>query len=498
MSRSLLLSLAAWSLGLWGFFIPLWNLGASLCLLLLVIILIIFYVKEREFPLPKNSLSISFLCFFLAASFVLFLHFQTADLSEFKTLLPFFIGPLFFSNFSHFSISHKKLIWALLLIGTTISLSSSIVYAILHYPLQNPRDASLFISHIRLSLLASTLIFFLLEQSYFSKKLAIPLLILFTTFLVLTATISGFVFLIISGIAWSYFKYKKTILIGIFLLIALPLFFFAFLNESTPLPSCSSNQSRGGETYITNSNYSLSENGFLTYSCIAPEELNRSWKNVSGLDLNSKDSKNQIIQHTLIRYLTSLGLPKDSVGVHSLTINDINNIRAGVTNFEELQWSPLKKRCQQIKFEYQNYLAGGSSAGHSVFQRVIIAGIGCDIVSKNFLWGVGPTQSKELFFRALESNNINPIYSPNKPHNQFLSFWINYGLLGIVAFLVLLFLLFKHAKNTYLKQSSFVFLVSFFCSCLSEDTLNTQQGVGVTTFLLIMFFFIETNYPSTL
>jgi len=482
------------AIALWGLLIPLWNVGASLAMGLLCIVFLINTIKTKSFPHLKNPRSLAFLFFLISILISTLFHFDSPSLNELKTILPFCLAPLLFSNQIFLEKKEITFIWSAIIVGASISLLASICYGIFNHPLPDPRKASFLISHIRLSLLASVLFFHTLTTRTFNRWVSFSIFFLSVSFLYITATISGLAFFLIGTIIYlAHLKKLRLFLIITPLSLGAIAFFFSSSYFPSPVSSCHQSHSLNGEVY--NENYSplYSENGYLTYSCIAPKELVRSWGLRTGRTLDEKDERGQPLKETLIRYLTSRGLTKDEVGLSTLTDEDLNNIKKGYTNCNESSWGAVEKRAHQIHFEYCNFLSGGKSAGHSVFQRLYLYNITKDVLIKIPWGGIGVSNSKLLFENEYARLELDKQHMPNQPHNQFLTLWLNHGVFAFLFFLLALIILFLRIKTTPYKVGATCFLGLFLASCLTEDTLNSQPGVGIATVFVLLYFFILPN-----
>jgi len=93
--------------------------------------------------------------------------------------------------------------------------------------------------------------------------------------------------------------------------------------------------SAGGERYEHDLRNAQQENGRHVWTHIAWKELRRTWARRSAVRLNEKDGRGHTLESTALRYLTSRGLTKDSVGVMALTDHDVRAIERGVPNWKE-------------------------------------------------------------------------------------------------------------------------------------------------------------------
>src|SRR5690606_16900976 len=69
-----------------------------------------------------------------------------------------------------------------------------------------------------------------------------------------------------------------------------------------------------GNPYQHHLDLKYTENGYYVWRFISEDELRKEWNSSSELDYDGKDLKGQALRSTLFRYLTSLGLKKNSAG----------------------------------------------------------------------------------------------------------------------------------------------------------------------------------------
>jgi len=99
--------------------------------------------------------------------------------------------------------------------------------------------------------------------------------------------------------------------------------------------------------------------------------------------------------------------------------------------------------------------------------------------------GTGTGDVKAAFEAIYVENEVNlePQYRL-RAHNQYLTFWVSFGVIGFIAFLTLLVAPFAQGQMTYLYMA---FMIIAFLSCLTEDTLETQAGVTFFAFFYGLF-----------
>ena len=483
------------ALAVWAFMLPLWNLGMSVAMFFLLFVSVATAIEKKTFvflPVLKNPIYLSFLVVWVLILLGVFREGENNLLwKEIKTLLPLVLAPLFLQNLNPLSKSEESFIWKVFFSAVGISAFVCVVYAVVKYPLPEPRGASLFISHIRFSLMALLALigaWGLPNVISLPLKIALSIVVFLFFFFVGTLTGWGFLIVLIIFLFASKSRRNKLIVIGAVFTFASILLFF--LSEKTISTSFQPEQieSSRGEKYIHQPTNFQTENGNRIFINIAPLELDSAWMARTNCPLLQRDSRGQLIQTTLIRYLASKGLSKDAAGIQQLTDRDILNIQGGYTNCNEPHWNALEKRWHQIVFEYQTFKSGENPSGHSVFQRLEYYKAAKFIIQQNLLFGVGQGNVKQAYHEAYIQTSPNLDEKVQHPvHNQFLSYWIAAGALALLCFFLYFFFMWKVACKNSL---ALAFVVLAFLSCLTEDTLTTQPGVAFFAFFSTFFFFL--------
>lgn len=241
---------------------------------------------------------------------------------------------------------------------------------------------------------------------------------------------------------------------------------------------------QNGKMYYHRYGDSQVENGNLVWYYLELEELETHWKQRSGKELSDNDAHGNDIYGTLVRYLSSKGLTKDSVGVWAMSEEDISAVKAGIPNYLEPAKPGYQKRLEQIFFELNAYTNGANPGGNSITQRLEFWKTGLKIMKQHPLGGIGTGDIGAEYARKYEEMN-SPLDRKYRlrAHNQYLTAWIGNGILGFLL-LVLLLVVPLYCRK-WNKQESFlplVFLGIMALSFLSEDTLETQAGVTLFGF----------------
>ena len=363
------------------------------------------------------------------------------------------------------------------------------------------RKISVFISHVRFSLLIALALALLVRFAYQTaqgKILIVLCAVPSLYFIYIIGSITGFV-AIAALLAWALMSYvlhlksSRMRVGGLSTLLVLAAMVIGILYSSYSryfdvgsqnLNALESHTPRG-EAYDHRLDFLLIENGNYVMTYVAKNELYEAWSSRSVVHPDSLDGRGHLLSGTLIRYLASKGLRKDADGVMALNTDDIRAIETGIPTCVEPQQIGLQRRLNRIFFEWSNYRAGGDPNGHSVMQRLEFWKTGWGIVSNNLWTGVGTGDVKDAFKQAYTTNN-SPLQEAYRlrAHNQYLTMWITYGIFGFCAFLMVTFLpILYGARNPLVVIIVILVALSF----LTEDTLESQAGVMFMAFFYVLF-----------
>lgn len=370
------------------------------------------------------------------------------------------------------------------------------------------RDMSQFLSHIRfgLMLVLGIAISFVWLKSKTAKFKFIPMVLIFW-FLIYTYFAEVFAayiaLLIILLIAFLIFIYKlkrkkfylwlTTAVLFISLIFITNGFLWFFEENNIPKLSELPLKTKEGNVYQHDLNSRKFINGNHVYSCYAEHELIREWNLASDFDVRDTNKFGYENYYILIQYMASKGLRKDAENFKKLSRKDIANIESGKTNYLSEKHG-LINRMQTIKDEFSD----PDPNGKTLMQRIEYVKTGWQIFKQNVLIGVGSGDLNNSFLVEYNKNKSKLLIENRlRAHNQFLTYFISFGLLGGLVFCFFIFTIFKDfisCKNYLGLYFISILVVSF----LSEDTLETQVGGTLFAFFLGLFIsegkrFIEQN-----
>ena len=230
-------------------------------------------------------------------------------------------------------------------------------------------------------------------------------------------------------------------------------------------------------------------NGHYVWVYVSEVELKEAWQKRSKVPYNEINAKGLINSDILIRYMTSLGIRKDSDGVASMSDEDIRNVEAGIPDVNEVHENVVMRRLREVFFEYQNYINTGDPSGHSVMMRLEYWKASVGIIRNHWLTGVGTGDMNEAFNQ--EYDEMKSLLKPEwrrRSHNQFLSVTVGFGVLGLIWFLFALFYPAIVTKKLFTYRFGLFFLI-LFLSMLTEDTIESQDGVTFAAFFYAYLLF---------
>ena len=430
---------------------------------------------------------------------------------ELLVKIPILALPLAFSGLEAVSKKqfHRILKFYLvgLLIATAICFSVYFgLYNALATPLgfkarnpQDVRDISILISHIRFSLMlvfGMGVTWFLVAKKELNLILGIAIASVFMGFMWAVESLTGFAlifilvlfFLLRRALFTNRRWLKWTTVIG---LIVLPLCSFLvvkkwyvefFTIENVDMNNLDALSKKGNVYYHIRENREF-ENGHYTWIYIVDSELKEEWEKRSVMPF---DSSEKAVRPALIRYMTSKGLRKDAEGVQQLTDEDIRNIEKGIPNITWTTRSGIRLRMDRLFYEWDIYTKGGDPNGHSVRQRMLFWETAHRIIERNFWTGVGVgdvRQSFQIMYDEIQS----PLDKKHRlgAHNQYLTAWVSFGVVGLFLFLVLLYMPFFQAENrrNWLLICAWIVIA---VSCITEDTLESQAGVTFYAYIICL------------
>ena len=434
-------------------------------------------------------------------------------LHDIKIKLPLLTLAILLGTSKPLLFSELKLLlnFFILSILSSSLISGLIYFDIIHRDITDVRQISIFISHIRLSLLVNIGFFstyYLLGKTRdrYLKLFYIISLIWFPFFLFILNAYTGlFIFIIVFVIILVRYLIQTSRLwlkissFSILLILLLSGFYTAYdifnrftFKEILPQESSLERYTINGNKYHHNLKAKQMENGYLVYTYICNKELKEEWDKRSDISFkNGLNEKGNPVRFTLLNYLTSLNLRKDSVGIAQLSEEDIRLIEEGYSNYIYKDKYSIYAKVYPLLKQISFYNTSNYAEGASVSQRFEYLKIAGRIIKNNFWLGVGTGDVDDAFKKhyANGESRLSQKYQ-HRAHNQYVTFFLTFGIFG---FLVSLFFIFAPIFINKMNYLALVFILVASLSMLNEDTLETQAGITFFTYFYILFFVISPN-----
>lgn len=520
--------------------IPLSNYVMSMMLLFITANWLIEWDFKAKWQRLKENRSILLALLFML---VFSLGFIRADdfavaLDYWVTKLPLFMAPVLFVSSQR--PNHKELNFILLCFILSVlyaSVFSTIFYV--SHEVQDIREISVFISHIRFSLCIDVAIVLLLYYAFKEKDWSLPTLvksfsdvqrsfrllpkknefnrsvfgvvlalvsaIWLLIYLFIAQTLTGIILLFLVAVAYLLYvlfchwkeKTYRWIAAGMLFLLAV---FMVFVGSVTwryfhvdksqylTIDTVTAN----GNPYENNMN-SMVENGSPIGMYVCEEEMERAWAVRS-----DKDISEPVDKATLVRYLNSCYLRKDSAGVMALSDGDVRNIERGIANVDYTSGFGIKRALYPIFFSIELYRCSGDVQNSTLLQRVEYMRAAWHLVQQNWGLGVGLGNHKTAVSEQLKLEGSSMCWKERIGcHNQWLTFWLMGGIAVPVFFLIMLIYPFVEQKKkiTFVYVAFFIILVG---SMFTEDTLETEAGLTLFSVMnsILLYGFNLNHYEN--
>ncbi|MBL7898068.1 MAG: O-antigen ligase family protein [Crocinitomicaceae bacterium] len=354
------------------------------------------------------------------------------------------------------------------------------------------REMSRFISQIRFATLVDIALFaciYLWMEAKVKWWQVIPFILFFLFYTAYAQVLNGYILFIIlcfGSLVYFYFvSTRRTLRITLFTgFVIIGLFGFYYLKgiiqtykgtdkiDVTKLEEFTAN----GNPYYHDTTAKQTENGHYVWLYVQQTELEKEWNERSEIAYDSLDRKGQPMFGSLMRYLTSKNVRKDSAGVASLTDEEVHKIEEGCTGVN--MNSGVESKIHSFLFEYEMYQGGVDPNGFSLLQRLEHLKTAKAILKDHWIFGVG-VGDVDLVFQEYYTNTNSALTKENRlrAHNQFISGWIALGLPGFLIIILwfVIPVLYKE-KRDYLLM---IVLLSMLVAFSFEDMLETQAGATI-------------------
>jgi O-antigen ligase len=445
-------------------------------------------------------------------------------LEKVKNALPLLFLPLVMGTSPALA---GKALKRLLLLFTAAVITASLVCIIGYMVRGLPpggdfRDISVFMTHIRFALLIDMAIAILLYFAFFEDSegntknhfkdpefwLTFACAIYLAGFQLFLRSATGILILLllVAVIAVNIIiRFRKPLrhiglgmIAGLFLAGAALVLFTWFRNfHVSPVdPGTLESNTVNGNPYVHDTLSGMLENGHYTELYLCEPELRKEWNRISDMPYDQFDLKGQPINATIRRYLTSMGLRKDSAGLHSLTPADLEQIEKGYANYKFRENPGIYQRLYETLWEIHVFQRSGYAEQHSFGQRLLFTRLAGELIREHPWTGYGPGDVYRVMLdRAIADNfSIDPKWE-GKPHNQFAFLLLGFGIAGFLLILgCWIFPVIRMRAWRYLLFNLFVIIISV--SMLVMDTLESYDSMAFFGFFYCLFVFAAQKKPD--
>lgn len=479
-------------------------------------VLMVNWLIEGQFPTKlqrlkeRKSLLLLISVFFVYLLGLLWTNSLKWGLHDVKIQLPLLVLPLVIGTSADLNASQvKKIVYSFSAAVVVASLCS--IWVLLGFSgktIHNPREMSLFISHIRFALLINISIFsmgwyylYQEEKSLIEKVFLLSGIVWLSIFLVILKSATGWVVflsvlsvVIVLGILQiKQLIWRFALLGSLLLLFLLPAAYIVYVvrqfYEVETLPENIENErTKQGNGYSHDFNNRQLENGHYTFFFVNENELREAWNKRSQVNYDSTYNKG-FDKFVLIRYLTSKGFRKDAEGIGKLSDSDIRHIESGMTNYLFANRLSFFNRIYEIVWETDVYRKGGNPSGHSVTQRLEYYKMAAQIIGENFWIGTGTGGYYDAYQKKYDQNKFfREQQFRQRSHNMFLSYWIDFGLIGLIYICYALFspIILEHKIRSFLLM---VFMLIVLLSFMNEDSLNNHDAITFFSFFYPLYLY---------
>ncbi len=461
----------------------------------------------KQFAKNKPALIFSSIFLFHVLGLFITTDFGYA-MKDLRTKFPIFLIPLILSTSEAFD---KKAFYRFMLFFVLAVLVRSVfnTWMISTRHFVDIREVSHNVSHIIFSLMLSlsiyALVFFIFKRHYFNpwkKGIVLLVLVWLFAYTVISQSFTGFSISLIALLILVPIlilntrnrRLKTTLIIGFILITAgLVLSVRSVVKDyyhvnPVDYKKLEMTTSRGNP--YAHDYYNLeTENGNLLWLYVQWDEMKSAWNKRSKIPIDSLDKKNQPLIYTVVRYLTSKGWRKDADAVERLKPEEITAIEKGTANYIFLEEFTIRGRIYEFLWGFDNYRKTGNPTGSTLMQRLEFWKASLGIIKDHWLTGVGTGDMNRAFSAQYETMHTK--LSPDqrwRSHNQFLSVFIGFGILGFLWFLFSLLyppLMLRRYDDYFF----LIFLIISLLSMLTGDTIETQTGVSFFAIFYSLFLF---------
>jgi hypothetical protein len=433
----------------------------------------------------------------------------TMALTKVKNVLPLLLLPVIMCTSAPLTSKNRSRL--LLLFTLAVALAAAICLIVyLYNPAASTRDfrkISLFIPHIRFSLLIILAVFILFYQTIFSDYpsfrfsgiFMVLVAILLIAFLFVLRSFAGLIILFLTGTLFAVqaARFSKISILRYLVIFSLVILYSLAIGSVTYVeirdfharpvnPASLEKLTAGGHAYQHDLHDKELENGNYVNIYVCESELRKEWNRRSQILYDSGDHKGQRVRTTLLRYLTSKGLRKDSAGLSQLGNEEIDAIEKGRANYRFEVRPGIYQRLYETLWEIHMWRNTGFVLYHSFGQRIVFLKSAAQIIRNNFFTGVGTGDVYDMMLKTTrENHDAIEMRWKGEPHNQFAFLFMAFGIFGF------LWILFSWIYPVFLYRSyrQLLFNMFFILILISMTILDTIESYDNMVFFGFFYTF---------
>lgn len=486
------------SLGILALALPWSNFLMSIGVILPGLLTLAHFIKDGfNFKKIAGFGSLLLIVYLLAIIGLIYSSNLDYGLNDLRKKLPLFVLPVVVMANRQLLVKHKN---TLINVFAFASLACAIIYLfrwfLMDHKSEDYRQFVPLLSHIRFSVCLCISFLIVLNNLLRKNKgwwINIAFLLIIIASLWQLRSLSGIALLSIVLPLYfykkNYIKRNRILIIGTCVIAIISIVVGQHYYTKDTIPKPLPEKTALGNYYHHDTNVFVTENNHYIYLYLAYEEMDSAWQKRTGINAKSIMKNGYNYEAIITRYLSSKNLPKDASGIKALTQKDIENIKNGITNYKNPEFSSFKKRINALFFEFDAYLSNKDVEGHSATMRIEYADVAFSVFKKNRWIGTGTGDIADAIEKEHQAREVLSEKYRKRTHNQLLTFLTSYGIVGFTLIVYIILAYFLGASNLSALNKCIVLLL--FISFWWEDVLETQAGICTFVFFYALLFDVE-------